>query len=216
MLDAKRIAYTAKVYDAAASSTRPTKRPRCSVRRPRPCTRRSSSFARRPAGRGRCWSWSPSDRQIDLRLLAKSLGEKKLRMATQREAERSPDCRSAASPHSRSLNKPFDVAARRARAHARAHPRQRRPARHRPRAAYGGSRRVTGATFVRQRRRRRRIGAAHREGARHRPNASATDRGLTAGAAVPHAPRLNERWTEGQCYPRISTSAATATKSSAR
>ena len=87
MLDAKRIAYTASVYDATRefhSAEEAAALLGASV----DTVYKTLVVLREAAGRSRpLLVMAPSHRQVDLRLLAKSIGEKKLRMATQREAE---------------------------------------------------------------------------------------------------------------------------------
>jgi Cys-tRNA(Pro)/Cys-tRNA(Cys) deacylase len=51
----------------------------------------------------------PSTRQLDLRLLAREIGEKKLRMATQREAEKLTGLQVGGISALALLNRPFDV-----------------------------------------------------------------------------------------------------------
>ena len=87
MLDAKRIAYTASVYDATRefhSAEEAAALLGASVG----AVYKTLVVLREAPGRPRPLLVSiPSHRQVDLRLLAKCIGEKKLRMATQREAE---------------------------------------------------------------------------------------------------------------------------------
>jgi Cys-tRNA(Pro)/Cys-tRNA(Cys) deacylase len=52
---------------------------------------------------------APSHRQLDLRLLARSLGEKKLRMAAHHEAERLTGLKAGGISALALLNRPFDV-----------------------------------------------------------------------------------------------------------
>jgi Cys-tRNA(Pro)/Cys-tRNA(Cys) deacylase len=109
MLDAKRIAYTASVYDgsrvfhsaeeaaallgASVETVYKTLVVLCEAPgRPRPLL-----------------VMAPSHRQLDLRQLAKSIGEKKLRMATQREAEALTGLQVGGISALALINKPFDV-----------------------------------------------------------------------------------------------------------
>jgi Cys-tRNA(Pro)/Cys-tRNA(Cys) deacylase len=88
LLDAKRIPYTATVYDGAGDFHTAEEAadmlgvPLISMYKTLVVLRETTAKARPLI------VMVPSDTELDLKLLASSLGEKKLRMATQKEAER--------------------------------------------------------------------------------------------------------------------------------
>lgn len=87
LLDTKRIDYTPRVYDASRdfhSAEEAAALLGAAVE----TVYKTLVVVRAAAGRARpLLVMAPSHRRVDLKLMAKSLGEKKLRMATQREAE---------------------------------------------------------------------------------------------------------------------------------
>lgn len=88
MLDAKRINYTPKVYDASREF-HSAEEAAALLGAAVDTVYKTLVVLREAPGRPRpLLVMAPSHRHVDLKLLAKSLGEKKLRMATQREAER--------------------------------------------------------------------------------------------------------------------------------
>ena len=109
MLDAKRIVYTASVYDATRefhSAEEAAALLGASV----DTVYKTLVVLREGPGRPRpLLVMAPSHRQIDLRLLAKSIGDKKLRMATQREAESLTGLQVGGISALALTNKPFDV-----------------------------------------------------------------------------------------------------------
>jgi Cys-tRNA(Pro)/Cys-tRNA(Cys) deacylase len=109
MLDAKRITYTDSVYDATRefhSAEEAAALLGASVE----TVYKTLVVLRETPGRPRpLLVMAPSHRQVDLRLLAKSIGEKKLRMATQREAESLTGLQVGGISALALTNKPFDV-----------------------------------------------------------------------------------------------------------
>lgn len=109
MLDAKRIAYAASVYDATRefhSAEEAAALLGASVE----TVYKTLVVLREALGRPRpLLVMIPSHRQVDLRLLAKSIGDKKLRMATQREAESLTSLQVGGISALALTNKPFDV-----------------------------------------------------------------------------------------------------------
>ncbi len=109
MLDAKRIAYAASVYDATRefhSAEEAAALLGASV----DTVYKTLVVLREALGRPRpLLVMIPSHRQVDLRLLAKSIGDKKLRMATQREAESLTSLQVGGISALALTNKPFDV-----------------------------------------------------------------------------------------------------------
>jgi Cys-tRNA(Pro)/Cys-tRNA(Cys) deacylase len=109
VLDAKRIAYTAKVYDATRDFHSAGEAAALLGAAP-DSVYKTLVVLREAPGRPRpLLVMAPSHRQLDLRLLARSLGEKKLRMAGQREAESLTGLKVGGISALALLNKPFDV-----------------------------------------------------------------------------------------------------------
>jgi Cys-tRNA(Pro)/Cys-tRNA(Cys) deacylase len=107
-LDAKRIAYVAKTYDAsgafhAADEAAALLGADAAGVYKTLVVLRDGAATQRPL-----LVMIASDRQLDLKLLAKGLGEKKLRMATQREAERLTGLQVGGISALALLNRPFD------------------------------------------------------------------------------------------------------------
>jgi Cys-tRNA(Pro)/Cys-tRNA(Cys) deacylase len=109
MLDAKRVAYTASVYDASRefhSAEDAAALLGASVE----SVYKTLVVLRESPGRPRpLLVMAPSHRQVDPRLLAKSIGEKQLRLATQREAEALTGLQVGGISALALTNKPFDV-----------------------------------------------------------------------------------------------------------
>ncbi len=109
MLDVKGVSYTAKVYDAGRvfhSAEDAAALLGAAVE----TVYKTLVVIREAPGRPRpLLVLVPSHRQIDLRLLARGIGEKKLRMATQREAERLTGLQVGGISALALVNKPFDV-----------------------------------------------------------------------------------------------------------
>lgn len=109
MLDAKGIAYTARRYDDAGAFHSADDAAALIGAAPETVFK-TLVVLRDPPGRSRpLLVMAPSHRQVDLKVLAKALGEKKLRMATQREAERLTGLQVGGISALALLNKPFDV-----------------------------------------------------------------------------------------------------------
>jgi Cys-tRNA(Pro)/Cys-tRNA(Cys) deacylase len=88
LLDAKRIPYSATVYDATGAF-HSAEEVAAMLGVPPSAMFKTLVVLREPPSRARpLIVMIPSDTELDLKLLASALGEKKLRMATQREAER--------------------------------------------------------------------------------------------------------------------------------
>ncbi len=87
LLDARKIAYVAKTYDATGEFHSATEAAAL-IGAPAESVYKTLVVLREPPKSGKpILVMVPSPREVDLKLLAKSLDEKKLRMATQREAE---------------------------------------------------------------------------------------------------------------------------------
>lgn len=109
MLDAKRIAYRATVYDATREFHSAEDAAQL-IGAPAEAVYKTLVVLRETAGRERpLLVMVASHRQIDLRVLAKSLGEKKLTMASQRDAERLTGLQVGGIAALALLNRPFDV-----------------------------------------------------------------------------------------------------------
>jgi len=86
LLEAKGVPYTATVYDSSADFH--SAEEAAAILRIPPSAMYKTLIVLREAPRAKpLIVMVPSDRQLDLKALAQALGEKKLRMATQREAE---------------------------------------------------------------------------------------------------------------------------------
>jgi Cys-tRNA(Pro)/Cys-tRNA(Cys) deacylase len=109
LLDTKRIDYTPRVYDASRdfhSAEEAAALLGAAVE----TVYKTLVILREAAGRARpLLVMAPSHRRVDLKLMAKSLGEKKLRMATQREAERLTGLQAGGISALALLDKGFDV-----------------------------------------------------------------------------------------------------------
>ena len=109
MLDAKRVAYRATVYDATREFHSAEDAAQL-IGAPAEAVYKTLVVLRETAGRERpLLVMVASHRQIDLRVLAKSLGEKKLTMASQRDAERLTGLQVGGIAALALLNRPFDV-----------------------------------------------------------------------------------------------------------
>ncbi len=87
LLDARKIPYVAKTYDATGEFHSATEAATL-IGAPAESVYKTLVVLRDPPKSGKpVLVMGPSPREVDLKLLAKSLGEKSLRMATQREAE---------------------------------------------------------------------------------------------------------------------------------
>lgn len=87
LLDSRKVPYSAKTYDESGEFHSATKAAEL-IGAPAESVYKTLVVLREPAQKGKpILVMIPSDREVDLKALAKSLGEKKLRMATQREAE---------------------------------------------------------------------------------------------------------------------------------
>ena len=106
-LDARRIVYTANTYHGAAEFHSAEEAAALLGAAPHRVYK-TLVVLRETPGRP-LLVMAPSHRQVGLRVLARSLGEKKLRMATQREAERLTGLKVGAISALALLNKPFDV-----------------------------------------------------------------------------------------------------------
>ncbi len=85
LLDARRVAYTVKVYDPAREF-HSAEDAAALLSAPVETVYKTLVVLRESRGKS-LLVMIPAHRQIDLKLLAKEIGEKRLRMATQREAE---------------------------------------------------------------------------------------------------------------------------------
>lgn len=109
MLDAKGVAYTAKVYDAGREF-HSAEEAAALLGASAETVYKTLVVIRESPGRPRpLLVMVASNRQIDLRLLARGIGEKKLRMATQREAERLTGLQVGGISALALVDKPFDV-----------------------------------------------------------------------------------------------------------
>ena len=109
MLDAKRVDYIAKVYDTTREF-HSAEEAAALIGADAETVYKTLVVLREATGRPRpLLVMAPSHRQVDLKVLAKSLSEKKLRMATQREAERLTGLQAGGISALALLNKPFDV-----------------------------------------------------------------------------------------------------------
>lgn len=109
MLDAKRIDYTMRLYDAAREF-HSAEDAALLIGAASESVYKTLVVLREALGRPRpLLVMVPSHQQVDLRLLARSLGEKKLRMASQREAERLTGLQVGGISALALVNKPFDV-----------------------------------------------------------------------------------------------------------
>jgi Cys-tRNA(Pro)/Cys-tRNA(Cys) deacylase len=109
VLDARGIDYTPKVYDADRKF-HSAEEAAALLSAAAETVYKTLVVLREPPGRARpLLVMAPSHLQLDLRLLAKSLGEKKLRMATQREAERFTGLQVGGISALALLSKGFDV-----------------------------------------------------------------------------------------------------------
>ena len=109
LLDAKRIDYTPSVYDASRDF-HSAEEAAALVGAAVETVYKTLVVLRDTPGRARpLLVMAPSHRRVDLRLMAKSLGEKKLRMATRREAERLTGLQVGGISALALLNKGFDV-----------------------------------------------------------------------------------------------------------
>jgi Cys-tRNA(Pro)/Cys-tRNA(Cys) deacylase len=107
-LDAKKIAYVAKTYDAAGEF-HAADEAAALIGADADSVYKTLVVLSDGAGTQRpLLVMIASDRQLDLKLLAKGLGEKKLRMATQREAERLTGLQVGGISALALLNRPFD------------------------------------------------------------------------------------------------------------
>lgn len=87
LLEAHKIPYIAKTYDASCEFHSATEAAQL-IGAPVASVYKTLVVLREPPKKGKpILVMIASDRELDLKLLAKSLGEKKLQMATQREAE---------------------------------------------------------------------------------------------------------------------------------
>ncbi len=87
LLESRKIPFVAKTYDASGEFHSATEAAQWLGVSP-DCVYKTLVVLREPPQKGKpILIMVASDRELDLKLLAKSLGEKKLRMATQREAE---------------------------------------------------------------------------------------------------------------------------------
>ena len=109
LLDTKRIDYTPRVY-AASGDCHAAEYAAALRGAAGETSYKTLGVLREAAGRARpLLVMAPSHRRVDLKLMAKSLGEKKLRMATQREAERLTGLQAGGISALALLDKGFDV-----------------------------------------------------------------------------------------------------------
>jgi Cys-tRNA(Pro)/Cys-tRNA(Cys) deacylase len=109
MLDARRIGYAATQYDASREF-HSAEEAAALLGAPAETVYKTLVVLREAPGRPRpLLVIAPSHRQVDLKLLAKSLAEKRLRLATQREAESLTGLQVGGISALALLNKPCDV-----------------------------------------------------------------------------------------------------------
>ncbi len=109
LLDSRKIPYNAKTYDESGEFHSATEAATL-IGAPAASVYKTLVILREPQQKGKpILVMVASDREVDLKALAKSLGEKKLRMATQREAESLTGLQVGGISALALLNRGFDV-----------------------------------------------------------------------------------------------------------